>query len=241
MSRNQLGKVWSFLAILLLFYALNTWLSSQSAPTVFNVKLLNTNRVPGAYFGILVCAPLLILLCFVGILYRSRHCIGSRWNGIPPVGIGTLDVSKIEGKIFLVVQIALFVVIPALSLVHFANIVTESRVCAREYDNPSPPPKSLPEIENYGQFKFPEKGLWFGDRYRLDGWDRISKKCSGGITFFPFVSPLCLIFLCGTAFISTVYYLGSLMGFFGKAFVAEETQLKSLRNKKKRQPIMNEH
>lgn len=211
MSKEQLEKAWAFLAIIILFYALNTWLSSQGAETIFNVKLLNPKRVPGAYFGILVCAPLLILLCWVGILYQRRHHRGSKWSGIPPLGIGHLDVSKIEAKIFLALQLALFVVVPALSLLHFAGIVNKAWVCAREYSN------SPPQIKDYGQFKLPEKGYWWADRYRLDGWDTKSEKCTGGATFFPFVSPLILIFLCGAAFISSAYYLALLMGFFGRS------------------------
>ena len=88
------------------------------------MKLLHTQRIPGAYAVILIFALLLALLCLVCILYRRRHRTTSKRTGIPPVGIGSLNVYKTEVKVFLAVQLIIFVVIPVLSLVHI-DLVTD--------------------------------------------------------------------------------------------------------------------
>ena len=73
MSREQFEKAWSLPAFLLLFYALNIWLSTQGALPIFNVKIHTQQLIPEAFLGILICAPLFTLLCLVGILCQRRH------------------------------------------------------------------------------------------------------------------------------------------------------------------------
>ena len=128
MNREQLEKVWPLPAILLLFCALDTWLGGQGASPVFSVKLLHMHHIPGAYPGILICAPMLTLLCLVYVLSQRRDGTISKWTEVPSVGIGGFDFSKTEIKVFFSIQLIIFVLSIVPSLVHIHLITDEDQI-----------------------------------------------------------------------------------------------------------------
>jgi hypothetical protein len=84
MSNNDLAKVWKGLSLALLFYVLNTWLSSQGGQPVFSVKLLHGGREGGAVLAIIVGGILLSIASVIGHAFASRN-INLPWTQRIPI------------------------------------------------------------------------------------------------------------------------------------------------------------
>jgi hypothetical protein len=181
MSGEQLTRIWGILALLLLFYVSNTWLSSQGAQPILDVELLDPRRVAGALMALVVCPPLLALTATIGDIYRSRHADGRFWQAVPVPGIGSLDPIAGEARAYIFAEIFLVYILPILSFAHFGRIVLGADVCANEPHSPGLSVWSIPD-------------LWqLNSGYRLDGWDAAAMKCNTGVTFWPLVGPILMI------------------------------------------------
>lgn len=181
MSDEQLIKIWGISTLVLLFYVINTWISSQGAHPILDIELLDPRRVPGALMALIVSPPLLALAAAIGSIYCTRHSKNSFWHAVPTPGIGALEPTKIEARIYIIVQLFVAYVLPILSFIHFFDIVFNAKVCARHLDLPDLSVWSIPD-------------LWqLNSGYRLDGWDAAAMKCNTGVTFWPLVEPMLLI------------------------------------------------
>lgn len=99
MSYKQLGKIWTVVGLLLLFYSLNAWLVSQGGQEVFGTKLIASGRVLAAVIAIPICSTMLIVTSLAGRLYAMRH--GNVWHQrVPIFGFDTITTGSREGKIY---------------------------------------------------------------------------------------------------------------------------------------------
>lgn len=217
MSKDQLTKVWSAVAAILLFYSLNTYISTQGGAPLFGVPLLSSQREVGALYALILCPPMLLIVALLGELYRRRHGADSKWEGVPPAFIGELDCRKAESRVYLAAVVLLAYMVPMLTFVHFGQIVSEASVCAKDVKGVAPKiaPKSI--------WTQPESGFWCCDAYRLAGMeadksgerdakgDRVVT-CTGGASFTPLVAPLLLSLSWGLAFAAAAYHLARLIG-----------------------------
>jgi hypothetical protein len=128
MDAQQYQKLWNYLAIVLLFYSVNTYLSSQGAAVVLDIKLLDERRIPGAVFGFFICSTLLVVLLKVGIAY-SRLSREKTWHGkIPTLFFDGLDHSQTSAKRYQLCSIIGVIVLPILALTHFVKIIVSARI-----------------------------------------------------------------------------------------------------------------
>lgn len=172
MDKKSVTKLWFGIGVVLSFYAINTWLSSQGANPFLSITLLDDRRAVGALFGIFICSPLAILLSSIGEMFIEKFG-GQGWpERIPVVWLETLDTSTREGRLYQGVLLFLFVVLPALSLLHFFNVVVGTEI--RDTTACSP--------LRFWDVVCPE-----GDRYRFGE--------RGGVTFFPIVEPIMVLAL----------------------------------------------
>lgn len=219
MSKEQITKVWAAIAIVLLFYALNTYISSQGGAPLFGVPLLTTQRETAALYALIICPPMLFVAVAFGELYLGRYGAKRKWLGIPPAFIGELDVGHRESRAYLVAVVVLAYVVPMLSFFHFARIVAGAELCVKEVtivrqgkEVSIPPTKAT-----WLKWDLPESEFWLEDRYRLAGKEAGSdqnalQQCTGGASFTPLLEPAFLVLWCGFAVIYAVFHLGKLAG-----------------------------
>jgi multisubunit Na+/H+ antiporter MnhC subunit len=69
MTPQQISKVWTVISLVLLYYALNTYLVTQGGNEIFGTKLIVTSRIPAAMMGIPICSALLLVSSLIGIDY----------------------------------------------------------------------------------------------------------------------------------------------------------------------------
>jgi hypothetical protein len=124
MSQSLLNKVWSFLVVVLLYLCLNVWSITQQWQLSLPgnpFKDGKTTPYGVALYGILLCAPLFIIVCIIARLY-SAHSLGVRWEDrFPRFGDFELDTSKSEAKAFQTITLFLFLLVPLGGIVHFQN------------------------------------------------------------------------------------------------------------------------
>ncbi len=69
MSDANLTRLWNVIGSINCLYALNTWIFSQGANPIFNIKILDDRPVPASYFGAIIVSSLLLLLIEIGKKY----------------------------------------------------------------------------------------------------------------------------------------------------------------------------
>lgn len=186
MSKQALTRVWTVVSTVLVFYYVNTWLSSQGAEPILKLSLLDKRRVPGALLALVICPTLLIVGVWLAERYRGRFA-GRYWhNRMPVVALDELDTGSTEGKLYQGFFLLVFKILPVLSLVHFANVVLSAPV----HENGSELPLTV------------FAARWPGaDRFRIGpSWKE-------GLTFFPIVEPVILGALAAGSSVYTAIYL----------------------------------
>jgi hypothetical protein len=127
MTSQQIGKLWTVISAVLLYYALNSWLVTQGGNEIFGMKLIVMSRIPAAMIAIPVCSILLLICSLIGRAYSRRT--GPKWHDrIPVVGFDSIDTGSSEGKIYQGAMIILLSILPALSLMHFWRLFATARV-----------------------------------------------------------------------------------------------------------------
>lgn len=118
MTPAQIGKIWTVMSLVLLYYAFNSWIVTQGGHEVFSVNLISSDRIPAAMIAIPICTILLTATSIVGRTYAMR--MGPQWHDrIPVVGFEGIDTASPEGRIYQGAMAFLFTVVPAVAMVHF--------------------------------------------------------------------------------------------------------------------------
>ena len=103
MSQSLLNKIWSFLAVVLLYLSLNVWSITQQWQLSLPgnpFKDGKTTPFGVALYGVLLCGPLLIVVCIIVHLYATRSA-EKKWQGrFPRFGDFTLDMSRLKLRRF---------------------------------------------------------------------------------------------------------------------------------------------
>jgi hypothetical protein len=136
MTKEQVSKVWSVLGLLLLYYAVNTYLVTQGGEPIFGATLISSSRIPAAALGIPICSLLLLVGSFIGIDYARKG--GAVWAArIPVVGFEKINAASREGKLYQGAMLALLSLVPLVCLAHFwilfvsADVVTTKNPAVR--------------------------------------------------------------------------------------------------------------
>ena len=136
MTAQQMSKVWAVVGLLLLYYALNTYLVTQGGNTMFSATLISTRRIPAATLAIPICAFLLLLCSLIGIDFARKN--GPRWSDrIPLVGFEQIDMTTREAKLYQAILLSVFSLVPIVSLIHFWQLFWSADVATTS--NPTEP------------------------------------------------------------------------------------------------------
>jgi len=181
MNTQHYEKIWAFVALVLVFYSVNTYLSSQGAETVLNIKLLDERRIPGAVFGFFVCSLLLIFLLNIGISF-ARLKQSEVWQArIPTLFFDDLNHNLKSAKLYQHISIFVVLVLPSLSLVHFVRIILNANIFIdKEYK------LKILALDTYNSKNVV---LFFNND------TRIGDSYCEGITWFPIAQPFLIIIL----------------------------------------------
>lgn len=122
MSQSLLNKLWSFLAVVLLYLSLNVWSVTQQWQLTLPGNPFKDCKI-SAYgvtlYGIPMCGLLLVLTSIIAILY-ARRSLGNTWPmRFPRFADFDLDVTKRDALAFQAVMLAALVLIPSIGSIHF--------------------------------------------------------------------------------------------------------------------------
>jgi len=130
-----MSKVWSVVSLLLLYYALNSFLATQGGNAVFGATLIMTARVPAAFIAIPICSFLLLMSGLIGIEFARRG--GANWaDRVPLVAFDQIDTTKPEAKLYQAVVLTMLSIVPALTLIHFWTTIWGAELTSTEPVNP---------------------------------------------------------------------------------------------------------
>jgi hypothetical protein len=155
-SQSLLNKVWTFLVVVLLYLTLNVWsITQQWQLTLPGNPFKDAKATPfgAAFYGVLLCCPLFIVVCIIARLYASRTNEQTWENRFPKFGDFDLDTSRGEAKAFQAIAIFLFLLVPLGGVVHFQHKMLNASVF-RKLD-PCPPAG---------------KSCCFADKPSISGW-----------------------------------------------------------------------
>lgn len=209
MTNKNLTILWTAVGSLCFYYAANTWSMSQGGAVLFPGALIDTRPVPGSYLGAFVVSLLLMLTVRVGTAYldgkRGRH-----WSlRFPIVALDKLSPKDGLSRLYQGAFLFLFVILPALSLVHFADkVIGHADIGDREtravFDNRVfyiESPGQLASLENYGNRYCMGQDL---NRMHLCA---TNEDYQGGVTWFPLASPIAMLLLSAVAFVYAGVYV----------------------------------
>lgn len=162
MSQSLLNKIWSFLAVTLLYLSLNVWsVTQQWQLTLPGNPFKDGKTTPYgiALYGLFLCGPLLILVSIITRLYATRSK-GKQWaDRLPRFGDFELDTTKKDAKAFQIVALCLFLLLPSAAIFHFQATALSGSVF-RLLDNCAPAPtngycrSNLPSISGWREMLF---------------------------------------------------------------------------------------
>lgn len=135
MSQSLLNKIWSFLAVALLYLSLNVWSITQQWQLSLPgnpFKDGKTTPFGVALYGVLLCGPLLIVVCIIVHLYAARSQ-EKKWQArFPRFGDFALDMSRAEAKAFQMIALFLFLLLPLVGVGHFQNKMLSGSVFEKQ-------------------------------------------------------------------------------------------------------------
>jgi hypothetical protein len=73
MNQSHLVKLFTALGLILLIISVNTWLAVQGGEKILSVSLISNEKAGAAFFGLMLCSVLLLLVAAVGLLHARRY------------------------------------------------------------------------------------------------------------------------------------------------------------------------
>lgn len=203
MNTDHFRQLWTALGTVLLFYVVNAWLASVGANPIFDFRLLEDRPKIESLLALAVCAPMLILLCGIGIRHAravSSSSPDARWHErLPVVWLQGVNTSTGEGRIYQGAFLAAFIVLPATSLWHFLRKIRRAGVLQDDDRSTLKDPFQLVPLKDLG------KTHWIGDGLKA-GMTEIK----GAVTWFPVFEPALLLMLTAAAWISAARLIWAL-------------------------------
>jgi hypothetical protein len=186
MNREHYGQLWAGVSILLVYYALNTWIVTQGGNEIFDAKLVVSNRVPAAVVGIAVCGVLIAIASTFGVLVAAG---GPGWTDrIHVIWLKGLRAGACSGKGYLGGVFFLVTALPALAMIHFWRLMVLASVMDRD------------GIRKTDVFDWAPTRRTLNDPARIcSDWIGGTDPCSGNATFFPGLEPLLLAVITAIA------------------------------------------
>lgn len=178
MNAAHLTRLWTAVGLLLLFYALNSWIAGQGGQPILDAKLIVNEPVTSALIALVICPPLLVVLCWVGILFARLPDTGTGWHQrLPVIGLPGLLTGSIEGRLYQAFFLLVMIGLPCAALIYFLTQVLSARVFQQ------PGGAELGVLDPVDLHT-----LWSG-AYWDDGY-RLGESLEKSVTWFPVVEPI---------------------------------------------------
>jgi hypothetical protein len=140
MSQSVLNKIWSFLAVTVVYLSLNVWSITQQWQLTLPgnpFKESKTTPYGVALYGLFLCAPLLITVSIVTRVYAVRSKASFWADRVPRFADFALNTRQREARAFQLIALFLCLLLPAIAILHFQNKVLNGSVF-RLVDNCTP-------------------------------------------------------------------------------------------------------
>lgn len=206
MSDENLNKLWTTVGTVTCLYALNAWLLSQGANTLFSVALLDDRAVPGSYLAVFIVSAALAIVTYVGRRFLVAKSSLHWTKRFPTVALKSLNPTDGFTKGYQSFFLMAFFVLPLAAIIHFNHKVMRHGDVADKLED-TVYPHRLFYIPSLGNIL---KTNNYGNRYCMGQDLKQPEPCKrstinqGGITWFPLVSP---IFMIGVSLVSALYTL----------------------------------
>jgi hypothetical protein len=195
MKPQQIGKIWAVVSLVLLYYALNSYLVIQGGQEIFGAKLVTDNRVPAAMIAVVICSALLGIASGFGIDFARSG--GVRWaDRIPLFAFEEIDSSKLNARIYQGFMLFVLSILPSASLIHFWRVFASAKVATTDST-----PKLVESIWTWSAFS-----KWDNPADVCTTFDLTSGKCDGKMTLLPGLEPTLFAILTGLAVATTLVF-----------------------------------
>lgn len=207
--RPSLTKIYSWLGVITANIAINAWSRSQQGPTLPGFGLSDIDQETVPIFGVLLVAPLLLLLLYVLLRYQRAAKDTGIFHRVPVAFDIPLMASGWLARLYQWILLLALVVMPVASQIHFMRLIYEGTTWECEPDHHD----FATRLEHFTK-PAPFSVLWdhkycFGpkkkDGVRSEGCDDVAV-CE--VTFFPFWQPWLYVlgeFLVLMLFISVMW------------------------------------
>ncbi len=220
--RPTLTRVFSWLGVITANIAVNAWSRSQGGPALPGLGFNEVHEQSVPVFGVLIVAPLLILLLWIVLRYQGV----TREQGLffrLPIAFGLpIENNRRLAILFQTTMLAVLIAVPLISQAHFLQLIHQGSSWEKKSSN-----EFAKGWTHWQRFEPPV--IIFQDKYRFgpkrkDG--QRSAECSGSavceVSFFPFWQPWLYLLLYLTAL---VMFLMVLHGIWSKDPLALRTSI----------------
>ncbi len=194
MTNAQLAKIWLAIGLFLLYYTLNSYLVTQGGEGIFGAKLIASGRAPTAVIALVVCPVLIIVASLNGYMYAKR-VEGNTFERIPVLVFDTINMSAPESKIYQSLTLAIFSILPTLSLIHFWDVFLNAPVATTGH-----PMKKIASVWDWAYFG------WDDPARICTEYDAATSSCKTGVTVFPGLEPWILVILTTAALVALIRF-----------------------------------
>jgi hypothetical protein len=188
MTGPNLAVIWSLTGAATATYAVDSWIASQGGKGLFGSPLIDDRPAVASVFGIVVVAPLLILVCLTGVRYIARVRAEHWTRRIPAIRLTEEETVSPEMVAFKLSLLTGFVVIPMAALVHFLNKLRKGWV-------------HIDPDAGGGRLR-----VWEFAPLQHDGY-RFGHSWGEGVTYFPGWETVVLVALALAALATSLRYL----------------------------------
>lgn len=214
MNNQNLRVLWTTLGAICFYITINMWSKSQGGSVLFPGVLIDDRPIPGSYLAVFVVAMLLFLVVRIGREYLKGKQQQYWTLRFPVVGLEDLLPKDGLTRWYQGVFLFAFVILPAISLVHFCDkVITHGDIADKQsaevykgeifYISDL---KQLFSLENYKNNYCMGQGLQPTKLFKLCNKDD-DNNYEGGVTWFPLISPLAMLLVSALSIFYALTYL----------------------------------
>jgi hypothetical protein len=191
MDQPTLAKLWTLIGASLFYFSINVWSIMQGGNLALPFSLVKEDKVSpygASIYGVVIGGTLLLFELMITRIYANRS--GERmWaRRLPVAGGFVLDVNQIEARVFQIIVLLGFLIVPGAAQIAYIVKFLSGTVCL----------KNKCWASNWHQHLMKPLGGWQAVLDAADFRYDPQKEAKGGehsLSYFPFIEPWAFLVL----------------------------------------------
>lgn len=200
MNSDHLTRLWGIVGAVLFYVAANSAIVFVGGEPILDIDLVYETRAPAQIVALHLLPISIIAQCAIGLRYAASHTEKAWAERIPVIGLSDLDFSKREVRLYQLVFLFAFILLPVAVEFHFLYQLKDLWVIPRSDGSEVRIVAAFQE--ELGSFSFPDDSHLISNERTLEEGEYV--------TWFPFLSPV-LVGVGGlSSLVMTLSYLRAL-------------------------------